>query len=376
MATPVSADRFLAALRAEGVKVVEVAGWKTRNRNHVGKWGPLYGNMLHHTVTPKTMSAVAMCRDGVQNLPGPLCHGVIRRDGTVHLVGYGRANHAGGGDPNVLQAVKDERYTTRPPEPHQHQGSAGAVDGNPHFMGWECENQGDGSDPWPAAQIDAMVRVSAAVARLYAGWTEKSTIGHKEWSDWKSDPRGPGDVVAMPRLRAKIAERLAHAPSWVPGASTPAPAPTTPPREASNPMTALVTHVTRPEDYNLIPNSPQSIYFTGEFADEPNEHGDGGKTVLIGGTYWGRLALEFTGVSADEYIEVRVVEEDINGNPAVVGDAIQVDGRGDGSGTVKRNVPVVGKAATDRRVTFQVTYQGDTSATLTFARLMMLTDAD
>ncbi|TXS04662.1 N-acetylmuramoyl-L-alanine amidase, partial [Streptomyces sp. adm13(2018)] len=208
MAAPLTPDKLVDALRAEGVKVVEHPGWRTNNRNHVGKWGPVYGSMLHHTVTPKTMSAVPMCFNGTGDLPGPLCHGVIRRDGTVHLVGNGRANHAGGGDPRVLDAVVAESYGTRPPAPTEHQGSAGAVDGNAHFYGWECENLGDGKDPWPAAQVEAMVRVSAALSRAHK-WTEKSTIGHLEWSDWKSDPKGPDNVVSMPGLRTRIAARLA-----------------------------------------------------------------------------------------------------------------------------------------------------------------------
>ncbi|MFD3535225.1 N-acetylmuramoyl-L-alanine amidase [Streptomyces sp. NPDC058664] len=230
MATPLTADQLVRALRAEGVTVIEVAGWRDNNRNHKGPWGPVHGSMLHHTVTPKTMSAVPMCFNGISGLPGPLCHGVIRRDGTVHLVGNGRANHAGGGDPDVLAAVKAESYATRPPAPNEHDGSAGAVDGNRAFYGWECENEGDGIDPWPAVQVEAMVRVSAALARAH-GWNEKSIIGHLEWSDWKSDPKGPDNVVAMPGLRLRIDERLLHPASWSPGTATPKPPAPTPPVE-------------------------------------------------------------------------------------------------------------------------------------------------
>lgn len=230
MAVPLTPDKLIAALRAEGVTVIEVPGWRQNNRNHKGPWGPVHGSMLHHTVTPKTMSAVPLCFNGHAELPGPLCHGVIRRDGTVHLVGNGRANHAGGGDRDVLAAVTAESYGTRPPATNEHQGSAGAVDGNPHFYGWECENEGDGKDPWPAVQVDAMVRVSAALSRAH-GWGAKSTIGHLEWSDWKNDPRGPDNVVSMPGLRIRIAERLLHPASWNPGTTTPKPPAPKPPME-------------------------------------------------------------------------------------------------------------------------------------------------
>ncbi|MGW6564586.1 peptidoglycan-binding protein [Streptomyces sp. NPDC054975] len=211
MATPLTADRLVAALRAEGVKVVEHDGWRTHHRNQAGAWGPVVGVMIHHTVSSGTASSVELCYNGYSGLPGPLCHGVIAKDGTVHLVANGRANHAGGGDPSVLQAVITEAYGTRPPTPRMHQGSPGAVDGNSRFYGFECINLGNGSDPWPAAQLDAIERTSAALCRAH-GWGARSVIGHLEWSDWKSDPRG----FAMPGMRDRVQKRLGTAPSKQP----------------------------------------------------------------------------------------------------------------------------------------------------------------
>lgn len=141
MAAPMSADRFIHALRNEGLTVVEVGAWRTHNRNHKGPWGPVHGVMIHHTVTRGTASTVALCREGDSALPGPLCHGVITKDGRVHLVGYGRANHAGSGDADVLRAVIAEKRL--PPD------DRAGTDGNRHFYGFECENLGDGKDPWP-----------------------------------------------------------------------------------------------------------------------------------------------------------------------------------------------------------------------------------
>ncbi|MFF7437969.1 peptidoglycan-binding protein [Streptomyces sp. NPDC008122] len=218
MATPLTADRFVAALRAEGVDVVEHPGWRTHNRNGHGAWGPVTGVIIHHTVSAGTANSVEMCFDGYEGLPGPLCHGVIAKDGSVHLVGNGRANHAGGGDPSVLQAVISETYGDRPPTPREHQGSAGAVDGNSRFYGFECVNLGDGTDPWPPAQLDAIERVSAALCRAH-GWGARSVIGHKEWSDWKDDPRG----FAMPTMRDRVQARLNKAPAK-PSAGTAKPA--------------------------------------------------------------------------------------------------------------------------------------------------------
>ncbi|MHC5259916.1 peptidoglycan recognition protein family protein [Streptomyces sp. UC4497] len=212
MATPMSASAFLAALRAEGVRVQEVGSWRTHNRAGHGSWGPVHGVMIHHTVTSGTSSSVKICRDGYSSLPGPLCHGVIAKDGVVHLVGYGRANHAGSGDDDVLRAVIAERSLPAANEAN--------TDGNARFYGFECINLGNGRDPWPAEQVEAAVRVSAAICRHH-GWGEDgdtSVIGHKEWQPGKIDPKGPG--VSMSDIRERVAERLKHSASWSPGGTS------------------------------------------------------------------------------------------------------------------------------------------------------------
>ena len=196
MAAPLTASKLVEVLRAEGVTVHEVRSWRAHNRNHKGPWGPVNGVMIHHTVTKGTKATVDICRKGYSGLPGPLCHGVITKDGRVHLVGYGRANHAGLGDDDVLRAVIAERKTF-PPD------NEANTDGNRHFYGFECENLGDGKDPWPEAQLDAIARVSAAVCRHH-GWNERSVIGHLEWQPGKVDPRG----FTMASLRGRVRERL------------------------------------------------------------------------------------------------------------------------------------------------------------------------
>jgi hypothetical protein len=195
MAEPMSPAKFAQILRAEGVTVVEVGDWEHHNRNHKGPWGPVNGVMIHHTVTSGTDRSVRICRDGYPGLPGPLCHGVIDKQGRVHLVGYGRANHAGLGDDDVLRAVIAERALPADDE--------ATTDGNRHFYGFEAINLGDGKDPWPAAQLEAIERVAAAICRHH-GWTARSVIGHLEWQPGKIDPRGFG----MDWMRGQIKERL------------------------------------------------------------------------------------------------------------------------------------------------------------------------
>ena len=210
MAVPLSADRMLAALRAEGVRVVEHPGWRTHNRAGHGAFGPMNGVLVHHTAGAGPGDGQIVW-EGRADLPGPCAHAYLDKRGTVLLTGNGRANHAGGGDGAVLRAVIAESYGDRPPAPHQHEGSAGAVDGNARFYGLEMSNLGDGSDPWPAVQYDQAVRWAAGICRAH-GWTEKSCIGHKEWSDWKPDPRG----IDMVTFRADVAARLTHPANWNP----------------------------------------------------------------------------------------------------------------------------------------------------------------
>ncbi|MET8399567.1 N-acetylmuramoyl-L-alanine amidase [Streptomyces sp900116325] len=234
MATPLTPSAFLSALRGGGVDVVEVGSWRTHNRAGHGAWGPMNGVMIHHTVTSGVASSVAICRDGHSDLPGPLCHGVIDKAGTVHLVGYGRANHAGLGDDDVLAAVIAERALPADNEAN--------TDGNARFYGFECINLGDNKDPWPEAQVEAIARAAAGICRAH-GWGAESVIGHSEWQPGKIDPRGPigktgGPALTMARIRARVDELLDddHAPAVPSKPSTPSkptapkPKPYTPPK--------------------------------------------------------------------------------------------------------------------------------------------------
>ncbi|MEU6475137.1 peptidoglycan-binding protein [Streptomyces massasporeus] len=219
MAKPLSASKLVEILRAEGVTVHEVRSWRTHNRNSKGPWGPVNGVMIHHTVTSGTASSVDICYDGHANLPGPLCHGVIDKKGHVHLVGNGRANHAGLGDGDVLRAVINESKLPADNEAD--------TDGNRHFYGFECVNLGNGSDPWPEAQKEAIERVSAAICRHH-GWSERSVIGHKEWQPGKVDPRG----FTMDGMRGRIRDRLKGAG----GGTKPAPDPKPSPKPSHEPF--------------------------------------------------------------------------------------------------------------------------------------------
>ncbi|MFF7096425.1 N-acetylmuramoyl-L-alanine amidase [Streptomyces rubradiris] len=225
MATPMTAAQVVAQLKKWGLKYVEIPGWATHNRNSKGAWGPVHGFVWHHTgvdVKDGKAYAASTLYNGLAKLPGPLCHFSIGTDGTVYLVGWGRTNHAGGGDPAVLAHVQAEDYTG---QLKPTRGNSNGVDGNSRFYGVEV--QYSGSHEMSAAQYAAARRLSAAILDFH-GWTEKSVIGHGEWSSDKWDPGyAAGKIMPMPTVRADVKATLSAGPgkTTTPAPSKPAPSP-------------------------------------------------------------------------------------------------------------------------------------------------------
>jgi hypothetical protein len=174
-------------LRAEGCRVSETAGWKSRGRP--GSYAP-FGVLNHHTATASASASnpaptLNLCINGRSDLPGPLCQVMIGYDGVCHIVAAGRANHAGSA-------------RSSPPIP--------AGDGNSMMVGFEWDYSG--TAPPSAAQYQAAIRANAAVLRRM-GRNASYAKGHRETSvEGKIDPFG----VDLDRMRAEIAVRLAGGP--------------------------------------------------------------------------------------------------------------------------------------------------------------------
>jgi len=201
MATPLSADKIVAALRKWGVPYKEYRSWRTHNRNHRGAWGPVNGFMVHHTGSDSTDQR-ELLYGGVSGLPGPLCHFGLAQDGTVHLISAGRANHAGSGDDDVLRAVINESALPADDESN--------TDGNARFYGVEVWYSG--SHRMTDAQYASLRKLAAAICDAH-GWSAKSVIGHGEWgSPGKWDPGyAPGKMMDMDAVRADVAATLSKA---------------------------------------------------------------------------------------------------------------------------------------------------------------------
>ncbi|MER6601214.1 N-acetylmuramoyl-L-alanine amidase [Streptomyces parvus] len=284
MATPLTADRLLKALRDEGLTVIEHRSWRTNNRNHKGPWGPTHGVMIHHTVTSGTANSVELCYNGHSALPGPLCHGVIAKDGAVYLVGNGRANHAGLGDDDVLRAIIDEK-----PLPADNEAN---TDGNRHFYGFECVNLGNGKDPWPEAQLLAIEKAAAAICRAH-GWSMRSVLRHLDWQPGKIDPRG----VDWADMQARITKRLGDKPATSP--TKPAP-PKTPVVDLSK-LIAAARHNPAakgtPVTYNGVRTVETALVDAGLLA-KPYSDGHFGTTTVAAYARWQRKC-GYTGKAAD-----------------------------------------------------------------------------
>jgi hypothetical protein len=246
MADPLSESRLLAVLKAEGVKVAEYPGWRTRERDdETGKpFGPVHLVLNHHTAGTNSLTVVA--KNGVAGLPGPLAHIHLAKSGLATLCSAGRTNHAGLMARNAYTSFLNEERSH--PAPSK---ASGTVDGNDVSYGIETENLGNGKDVYPRAQYDAWARINAAICREY-GWTAESCGCHKETSiEGKIDPRGPvegygtrGRFEFTPgQFRADVAERLKHPASWSPSTPVPPmPKPTPPTTEER--LTALEKRVT------------------------------------------------------------------------------------------------------------------------------------
>jgi hypothetical protein len=158
-----------APLRAAGLTVVELDGWKTRGESD-GPFTPL-GAIWHHDgmglgwdndPTNNDNVAQFMSQDG--NNGAQIW---VRNDGVVHLLAAGRKWHAGVG----------VGFGRIPPN-----------DGNTFAVGIETDHTF--GNPWPITQVHAIILTSAVLCLNY-GWSPLDFCGHKEYApDRKPDPEG------------------------------------------------------------------------------------------------------------------------------------------------------------------------------------------
>lgn len=175
-------------LRAAGLTVREVNGWKRRGADSLG---PIVGITCHATAGSRTATDDGELRvilNGSATAPAPIAQLYLSRTGTWHVVASGLCHHnlTGWAGPN-------KGY------------------GNGNLIGVEAANDNRG-EPWPPAQYRSYVQgVAALVRHLHIAVTR--VAGHKEhqpyppppWtSSSKSDP-----TFDMGRFRTDVARTLA-----------------------------------------------------------------------------------------------------------------------------------------------------------------------
>lgn len=152
--------------RAAGLPVVEVLGWEARTRP--GGMSGVKTIVCHHTGGLNDRNTIIRGRDiGLPTeLKGPLAQFFLARDGVVHVIAAGRANHAG--------VVLKPSYS------------------NEFAIGIEAEAIGvpGTKGDWPEVQMAAYARLCRALIEHF-GLSVLDVRGHKEVCSprgRKSDP--------------------------------------------------------------------------------------------------------------------------------------------------------------------------------------------
>lgn len=180
-------------LKAAGLRVQEVPGWRARGRPaSTGGFAPV-GVLCHHTASSADGRAgTGILVNGRSDLPGPLAQLGLDRDGTVWIVAAGRSNHAG--------VAKSS-------------GTVAGGDGNRLYIGIEAMNRGTG-ERWPKAQYDAYVLLCATLCLKVTRNSVNTVRAHKETSvTGKIDPAGPTPYEGsfdMDAFRRRVAAKMAE----------------------------------------------------------------------------------------------------------------------------------------------------------------------
>lgn len=176
-------------LRAAGLAVVEVPGWRGHGS---GTWQPT-GGIWHATADGAAQNpvsdakddaaAISIIRNGRPGLPGPIANAYVNRAGVWYLIADGKCNTAYAGTAGPLHGL-----------------------GNFHLLGIEFENDNRG-EPWPGVQYASALTGWSAICRKL-GWQAGRIAGHKEHDPRrKSDPLGIDMNTARADLAAAISGR-------------------------------------------------------------------------------------------------------------------------------------------------------------------------
>jgi hypothetical protein len=184
-----------AALRAAGLAVHEIDGWRYRGHWDDGPFEPL-AVMFHHDGSPPGDSPGALAwlisgfQSSIDSNYDAQCW--VDRRGTWHIVAAGRAQHAGAG-PGW--------------------GSIPAEQGNRYSFGVETDHTT--GEAWPSAQY-ASIRTGMAAICKRQGWDPaRCVVGHKEYAPGRKDDPNPVDMAQFRReVAAEMEDDVTAAEVW------------------------------------------------------------------------------------------------------------------------------------------------------------------
>lgn len=174
-------------LRAAGLTVIEIPGWKTRgaNTDSDGRVFAPRGVVEHHTAGPRGQSDASAARvivTGNATVPGPLSQLMVGREldarglAVMYVIAAGKANHCGAG--------------AWRPDGH------GPLEYSVDAIGIEIHNDGIGERYAQGVARTVLIATAAILRRL--GRPAALACSHHEWVQGSSDPR---------RRRAKVDPR-------------------------------------------------------------------------------------------------------------------------------------------------------------------------
>lgn len=241
--------------RRTGYPVTEVSGWK--NRGH-GPQLQVLGVVCHHTAGPAAggdYPSLRVVRDGRSGLPGPLSQFGLGRSGRIYVVAAGRCWH---------NAPSTSPY-------HRNDTS----------LGIEAEN--NGSQAWPAAQLDAYRKLCAELCKEF-DLPANRVKAHREVNTAKPDPHG----IDMGDFRAAVGRLIT--------------------REDDD-MPEYVSVGTGPETQDLEPGEWQAVAWPTEYSDPSGQHGGEGLSVLTGPAKYTLSAyVRVEGLPLGTPVQIRAVE--------------------------------------------------------------------
>lgn len=158
-------------LRAAGLTVVEVDGWRTHGSD---AWKP--EGVIFHATADKARTAegdrlddagaIGVIRTGRPGLDGPIATAYVNRDGVWYVIASGRCNTARVGWAGPLKGL-----------------------GNSRIIGIEAENDNRG-EPWPSEQLRSL-RIGLRAVLAGIGQPVSRLAGHKEH---QPSPGPPGET--------------------------------------------------------------------------------------------------------------------------------------------------------------------------------------